>query len=116
MLPSLTLLLVCQLIGEILTRLAGLPLPGPVLGLVLLFVWLIVRGGPSIDMRDTATGLLRHLSLLFVPAGVGVITQLDTIGQEWFPIAVSLLVSTTLGLIVTAWLMQRLAGPDDDTP
>ena len=116
MLPSLTLLLICQLIGEILTRLMGLPLPGPVLGLVLLFALLIARGGPDSDMRGTATGLLRHLSLLFVPAGVGVITQLDTLGREWFPITVSLLVSTALGLIVTAWLMQRLAGPDDDTP
>jgi putative effector of murein hydrolase LrgA (UPF0299 family) len=116
MLPSLTLLIACQLVGEIVTRLAGLPLPGPVLGLILLLAWLIYRGRIEVEMRETAGGLLRHLSLLFVPAGVGVITELSTLGREWLPIAVSLFVSTVLGLAVTAWLMQHLSGAPDDAP
>jgi holin-like protein len=73
MLNALTLiLLVFQLIGEVLAQLFALPVPGPVIGMALLFVALALRGGPSVELRDTAQNLLQHLSLLFVPAGVGV--------------------------------------------
>jgi holin-like protein len=53
--------------------------------------------------------LLQNLSLLFVPAGVGVVTQLDVLGRNWLPVTVAIVVSTILGLGVTAWLMQKLA-------
>ena len=108
MLRALTGLILCQFAGEIIARAAGLPLPGPVLGLVLLLAILAARGGPDEAMRSTAGGLLRHLSLLFVPAGVGVITQLDALGQDWLAIAAAITVSTALGLGVTALVMQRL--------
>ena len=118
MLPSLTLLIVCQFAGEVITRTAGLPLPGPVVGLVLLLVLLIVRGGPDEGMKTTASGLLRHLLLLFVPAGAGIVTQLDVLGQNLLPALVAILISTALGLGVTAWVMQwltqrRTAGGQD---
>jgi len=88
-----------------------------VVGLLLLFVGLIVRGrnGTPVDpsLRSTAQGLLSNLSLLFVPAGVGVVTQLGVLGANLVPIAVSLLVSTVLGLLVTGWVMQRLSAADE---
>jgi holin-like protein len=88
-----------------------------VVGLLLLFVGLIVRGrnGTPVDpsLRSTAQGLLSNLSLLFVPAGVGVVTQLGVLGANLLPIAVSLLVSTVLGLLVTGWVMQRLSAADE---
>ena len=83
-------------------------MPGPVLGLLLLLGILALRGGPDEAMRSTSTGLLRHLSLLFVPAGVGVITQLDALGRDWLAITVAIVASTALGLAVTALVMQRL--------
>jgi holin-like protein len=107
-LRALTLLILCQFIGEVVARAAGLTMPGPVLGLLLLLGILAVRGGPDEAMRSTSIGLLRHLSLLFVPAGVGVITQLDALGRDWLAIGVSIVVSTILGLAVTALVMQRL--------
>ena len=55
------------------------------------------------------TGLLRHLSLLFVPAGVGIVTQLDALARDWKAIVAAILVSTVLGLAVTGWVMQRLS-------
>ena len=118
MLPSLTLLIVCQFAGELITRTAGLPLPGPVVGLVLLLVLLIVRGGPDEGMKTTASGLLRHLLLLFVPAGAGIVTQLDVLGQNLLPALVAILISTALGVGVTAWVMplltqRRTAGGQD---
>ncbi len=109
MLRALTVLILCQFIGEVTARAAGLPLPGPVIGLVLLLAVLIIRGGPAPALRDTSAGLLRHLSLLFVPAGVGIVTQLDALAQNWVAILVAVLVSTALGLAVTGWLMQRLS-------
>ena len=108
MLRALTGLILCQFAGEVVARAAGWAMPGPVLGLVLLLAILAVRGGPDEAMRSTATGLLRHLSLLFVPAGVGVVTQLDALGRDWLAIAAAITASTALGLGVTALVMQRL--------
>ena len=109
MLGPLTTLVTCQLLGEVIARACGLPLPGPVIGLLLLLVWLTARRGPDQPMRDTASGLLRHLSLLFVPAGVGVMTQWSALQADWAPIAVAIVLSTGLGLGVTGLVMQRLS-------
>lgn len=119
MLNALTLLVLCQFAGEVAARGLGLPLPGPVLGLIFLLAGLLLRarlgrGGAPAELKNTAQGLLNHLGLLFVPAGVGVVTQLDVIGRNWLPIVASILLSTLLGLIVAGWVMQRLAGPDDE--
>src|SRR5579859_1548707 len=79
MIESLALILLCQLIGEVLVRLLHLPVPGPVIGMGLLFAGLVLRGGPPEKLEQTAGGLLSHLSLLFVPAGVGIMLHLDLI-------------------------------------
>ena len=113
MLGFLTLLLCCQLIGELIVVASGLPLPGPVLGMVILFVGLLVRGGVPDDLQSLAGGLLRHLSLLFVPAGVGVLLHLSLIADEWLAISASLVLSTVLTVAATAGVMaglQRLSG------
>ena len=119
MLNALTLLVSCQFIGEILARGAGLPIPGPVVGLLLLLAGLIVRerfgrGGPGAELKAAAQGLLGNLGLLFVPAGVGVVTQLGVLGRNFVAVAVAILVSTLLGLLVTGWVMQRFAGPEEE--
>lgn len=110
MLNALTLLICCQFAGEIIARGASLPLPGPVLGLLLLLGWLFFRArAPNPQLVTTSGWLLRHFGLLFVPAGVGVITQLDVLKDNWLPLLVAIPVSTLLGLLTTGWLMQRLA-------
>jgi len=109
MLNALTLLVVCQFIGEITARFLGIPLPGPVLGLVLLLALLVWRGGPTPEQEATGHWLLRHFGLLFVPAGVGVVTQFDVLGANWLALLVAIPVSTFLGLAVTGWVMQRVA-------
>ena len=109
MLQALTTLVLCQFVGEVLAQGTGMPVPGPVIGLVLLLGLLLVRGGPDAELKATSYGLLRHLSLLFVPAGVGVVTQLAPLRANWLPITGAILVSTALGLAVTGWVMQRLS-------
>ncbi len=108
MLASLTLILVCQLVGELTAGFFGLPVPGPVLGMVLLFLILGVRGRISEPLKATADGLLGHLSLLFIPAGVGVMAHLSLLEADWLPITVALLVSTLLTIAVTGFVMVRL--------
>lgn len=111
MIETVTLLLVLQLIGEVLTRLLDLPVPGPVIGMALLFLALLIRGKPVSDkMSETVGGLLEHLSLLFIPAGVGVILYLDVIANRWATLSVTLIFSTLLTIGVTGWVMKKL-GP-----
>jgi len=106
MLGALTVLLVFQLIGEVLVQLAGLPIPGPVIGLLLLFLGLCVRGNLVAPLHETANGLLQHLSLLFVPAGVGVMVHFSRVAGEWLPILIAVIVSTALSIGVSALVMQ----------
>ena len=108
MLGPITILLACQLAGELTVRVLALPVPGPVLGMLLLFAGLLARGGVPRPMADTAGGLLRNLSLLFVPAGVGVMAHLGRLSDEALPIAAALIVSTVLTIAVTAWIMAAL--------
>jgi holin-like protein len=106
MLHTLAVLLLFQTVGEVLSYALGLPLPGPVLGMALLLVWLLVDKRVAARLRATSLELLKHLSLLFVPAGVGVMVHAGRIADEWWPILVALVVSTVLALAVTAVVIQ----------
>lgn len=109
MISGLTWLLACQLIGELLVRLTDAPVPGPVVGMIVLFVLLRVRrSGDDATVVRAADGVLKHLQLLFVPAGVGVIVYLGTIRDHLLPIVVALVVSWFVGLVVVGWSTQLL--------
>jgi holin-like protein len=106
MIASLTTLLALQLLGEVIARGLDLPVPGPVLGMLLLFLWLVLRSGPDPELQTTSNALLQHLSLLFVPAGTGIMVHLHRVGDEWLPLLLSLVFSTAATLAVTAVVMQ----------
>ena len=108
MIAALTLLLVFQLIGEVIAKAFALPIPGPVIGMALLFVALMLRGGPGEDLRQTSGQLLQHLSLLFVPAGTGIVLYGERIAAEWLPLVVALFLSTFLAIAVTALVLRAL--------
>jgi putative effector of murein hydrolase LrgA (UPF0299 family) len=114
MLSFFILLLMCQLIGEVFIVATGIPLPGPVVGMALLFIGLLVRGEIPAGLDRMADGLLSNLSLLFVPAGVGVMVHAELIGAEFLPIAISLFLSTFVTILVTAWVMQKLNRAGDE--
>jgi holin-like protein len=108
-LDALTSLLLCQLAGELLTRALGLPVPGPVLGMVLLFVLLLIRGKEApASLASVADGLLGNLGLLFVPAGVGVILYLPVLARDWAPISLAVLAGTLASIALTGRLAQLL--------
>lgn len=113
MLPTLGLLLACQLIGEVAVRAAGLPIPGPVAGLTLLVLALRMWPELADHVRPTTGTILAHLSLMFVPAGVGVIGNLDVLSQDWLALLVVLTLSTVLAMVAavgTFVAVLRLTG------
>ena len=108
MIISLTVILLCQLLGEVVARGFDWPLPGPVLGMVFLLFFLSLRDRIGMRMPEfgktldsTGKGLLAHLSLLFIPAGVGVVQHLDVLAEHGLGLAVALMASTLVTLIVT---------------
>lgn len=113
-LVGLVALLVCQLVGEVVARALDLPVPGPVVGMLVFFVVLQVRrpAHESGLVRAPQT-LLRHLPLLYVPVGVGVVAYLSVLGASVVPVGLGLVVSWLVGLLVTAAvtaLLLRLTG------
>jgi holin-like protein len=112
-LRGLAWLLALQSVGELLARALSLPFPGPVVGMVLLLIalrWPLVRE----PVAQCADFLLSHLSLLFIPVGVGVMTHLNLLSTYGGRIALVIVVSTWVGLAVTAWVLFRLT-PESDS-
>lgn len=110
-LRGITWLLLLQSIGEVISRGLHLPLPGPVVGMLLLLPalqWSLVRE----SVQAVAEFLLQHLSLLFVPVGVGVMTHLDVLGQYGARIAIVIVLSTWISLAVTALVLRALMRDD----
>lgn len=105
-LNGITLLLAYQLVGEVIVRLLDLPIPGPVLGMTMLFVTLLIRGHAPESLSTASSALLSHLSLLFVPAGVGMMVHFDRIASEWLPITLALFFSTLITMVATAAIMH----------
>src|SRR5258705_5398624 len=127
MIASLSLILLCQLAGEVIVRGFGLPLPGPVVGLLFLLLLLLARDrfvalarGPlqQDGVENASRGLLAHLSLLFVPAGVGVVQKLDLVAEHGIAVAVVLAISvvTLLVTVATFLVASRLMSRGRSAP
>jgi holin-like protein len=114
MIETLAALLIFQTIGEVASYALRLPVPGPVIGMVLLLLFLRLRPRTLETLRGTSLGLLQHLSLLFVPAGVGVMVHWDRLAAEGVAIVVAIVVSTVLALAATALTVRALL-PREDT-
>ncbi|AWB66064.1 CidA/LrgA family protein [Saccharobesus litoralis] len=107
-----TLILLCQFLGELFVISTGAPLPGPVVGMGLLFLFLVIKGGVPQKLESVGGFLLSNLSLLFVPAGVGVITHLSLLKADLVPLSVAIVISTILAIIVTAFSMAMFNKDD----
>jgi holin-like protein len=115
MIESLIVLLACQLVGEAVVHALALPLPGPVAGMILLFLGLLWRGRNRAAeaqvpaaLAETSDALLRNLSLLFIPAAVGIVQHVGILRANGWAIAVSIVVSSVLAMAVTALVFERL--------
>ena len=109
-----------QLAGELVREALRVPIPGPVIGMFVLTAILAWRArrrsgaGASKPLEDAAEALIGSMGLLFVPAGVGVITEVDLLRREWLPIVAGVVGSTILSLAVTGlvmhWTLRRANG------
>ncbi|WP_353235460.1 CidA/LrgA family protein [Diaphorobacter ruginosibacter] len=105
---SLLVLVTFQLIGEFAARILGIPLPGALLGLVLLTVALVVLGGVPQALGRVGGGLLRNMMLLLAPAVVGLIDNMSRVREEWLPFLAACVAGALITLAVTAVVLQRL--------
>jgi holin-like protein len=107
--PAVTALLACQLAGEIAARALHLPVPGPVVGMVILFVVMLLRRRDAPEaLGATADGLLGNLGLLFVPAGVGVVLHLPLLARDWAPLSLAVVAGTLAAIAATGRVAQAL--------
>ena len=108
LITGLIILIAYHQSGEALMHWTGWPIPGSVVGMLLLFVSLLLFKSPPKSIKQSAEFLLRHLSLLFVPAGVGLMLLFDLIKDQWLAMWVSMVLSTFISLVFTAWVMQLM--------
>ena len=117
MVHAFALLLVLQLVGEVAVQVLALPVPGPLVGMLLLFVGLLLRSGLPGALRNAADALLRHLMLLFIPAVTGVMMYFDRIAREWLPFMASCFLGGALTMVATAltlrWMLRITGTPRD---
>ncbi|GHA85606.1 CidA/LrgA family protein [Modicisalibacter luteus] len=106
---GMSVLLGCQFLGELLSRGLAIPVPGPVLGMVVLLVVLLILGRVPDSLRLAGEGLLRYLTLLFVPAGVGLMVHFELIKADFWVLGITLVLSTAVTLAVTGKVLDRLA-------
>ncbi len=108
LLRGLTLLIFFQVLGTALSVLLVPALPGPIIGLLLLFGFLLLRGQVGEPLQQAASSLLRYLPLLLVPPAVGVMAYVEEISRQFWAVVGALVLSLLLSLVFTAWLMNTL--------
>lgn len=109
---GMAVILALLLAGNVIATVARLPLPGSVVGMLLLAGGLRVRLISPDLVQPAADLLIRNMALLFVPAGVGLMLYLPLLQREWIPIAAAGAASTVAVLVAVAWLQQRLERND----
>ena len=117
MLYAIAALLFCQLVGEALVRFFGIPLPGPLAGMLVMLLALCVYGRLPDELRTTSNGLLGHLILWLIPTVAGVMTQYDALSRDWLPFMAACVGATAITLVVSAatfrFMLARMAKKDE---
>ncbi len=113
MLQALAALLLFQLLGELIVRWTGLPLPGALAGMGLLFGTLILKGRVPEPLERATSRLFRHMMLMFIPLVAGVVVHYERVSAEWLPFVLACIGGAAITIAVTAltlqWLLKRAA-------
>ncbi|MFT5117638.1 MAG: holin-like protein [Kiritimatiellia bacterium] len=110
MLYGFFIIMSCQLIGELMVLFSGFPVPGAILGMIILFVGLSIKGEVHNSLDEVANVLIKNLGLLFVPAGAGVSSYTALMAKQWDVILIASVTSTVLTLLSCAWIFKILDG------
>jgi holin-like protein len=108
LLRGLSWLVLCQLLGTVLNALLLPMLPGPIIGMLLLFVFLLVRGEVGEPLSVASSSLLKYLPLILVPPAVGVMAYASDIAEDFWAVVGALVLSLLISVAFAGWLMQRL--------
>jgi holin-like protein len=112
---AIAVLFLMQIAGEALARLSGLPMPGPLIGMLLMLAALMIYGRVPAGLRDACHHMLKHLMLLFIPAVAGIMVYFGTMEREWIPFLVACIAGVALTIAVTAltfrWMLKRVKAP-----
>lgn len=108
MLRTYLVLFSCQVAGDVIHQASGIPLSGPIIGMILLLAALTVRGGASDEFCQSGQTTLGYLSLFFVPPGVGIMQYLPLLRAHWLPVLLALIASTALAMVSAALVMQSV--------
>lgn len=110
MLNGLIVLLSFFLAGEFVAAWCNLPIPGSVLGMLLLFSFLLWRGSIPATVKSSSASVLPYLPLFIVPASVAILNHLNLLSRDWLALSLAIVFSLVMGIPLTGWLMQRMMG------
>ena len=108
MLQGIITLITLQLVGEALSTYLNIPIPGAIIGMVLLLAYLMVKGGVSNHLLTTAQQLFPYLPLLLIPASVGVIQYGELLEREGAAVLIALVLSLLISFILTPFIFRAL--------
>ncbi len=108
MLFGILVLLSAAFAGNLISTFSGLPVPGTVFGILLVLIYLALYKKVPHSLKLVSDGLLKYLALFYVPAGVGLISYLDLLAQDWGKILISLLVSSILTICFVTVLLEKM--------
>lgn len=108
MLNGLIILLIFFLLGEFISNLLAWPIPGSVMGMLVLFIFLIIRSGIPKSIKQSSETLLPYLPLFIVPASVGIVSHLYLLQQDGLIIILAMIASLVVGIPLCGWLMQKI--------
>jgi holin-like protein len=115
-LAQLGILMMFQFLGEALVTSVGIPFPGPLCGMLLLLMYLFLRGGPSDDLSDVGSRLIDNLGLLFVPAGTAIVAYGTLFATDGLAILAALVVSTLLAVFIGGAIATLAEHVGNDVP
>ncbi|MBK1781368.1 MAG: CidA/LrgA family protein [Alcaligenaceae bacterium] len=108
MLLTLAILCFFQAVGEWVSVLSGLPIPGPVLGMVFLFITLLLEPRLNHHIAASSEQLLRSMMIMFIPVCVGIMTSYTLLKGQWLALVAAIVISTVLAMAVGALVMQKV--------
>ena len=111
MLNGLLIIVGCYLVGDIISGIGGIPIPGSVIGMGILFFFLLIKGHIPNNVEKVGDGLLNNLGIMFVPAGAGITMYLGLIAEEWDVILIASFCATIATFVTCGWLFQLFAKP-----
>lgn len=106
MFRQLAIIIGCLAVGEFTIWLTNVPIPSSIIGMLLLTLLLKIRWIKLEWVETLSNFLIKNMGFFFVPPGVALMLYFDIIKKEFFPILISVIISTALVLIITGWVHQ----------